>query len=119
MEKIFGKHLTFDAYGISKTKLSKAEIVFDLLNVLPARLKMKKLTTPYVVIARPERKSDWGISGFVMIYESHISCHTWPEKGYISMDVYSCKDFNEQQLLDFLKKFWRPKRVEVQTILRG
>jgi len=118
-EKIFGKHLMLDMYGVAKNKLVKMENVFWLLKDLPDRIGMKSLITPYVVEARPENKLEWGISGFVMIYESHISVHTWPYKSYVSMDVYSCKDFDEKQLLVFLKKFWQPKRVEVQTILRG
>lgn len=114
----FGKHLIFSGYGIKKSKLDEAEIVFDFLDKMPGKIGMKKLTIPYVVIARPKRKKEWGISGFVMIYTSHISCHTWPEKGYVSIDVYSCKNFNEKKLLNYLKKFWSPKETKTKLILR-
>ncbi len=44
-----------------------------------------------------------GISGFVMLYESHISVHAWQEKGYLAIDLHSCKDFNRKAILEFLK----------------
>lgn len=119
MKKQFGKHLTFDAYGVSKNKLNKIEIVFNFLDSLPEKIGMRKLTTPYVVVAKPDKKEEWGISGFVMIYESHISCHTWPEKNYVSLDVYSCKDFDEKNVLKFLKEFWQPQKFKVNIIKRG
>ncbi len=118
--QIYGKHLTIDAYGISKRKLSSHSAVFHLLSDLPGMLGMHKLTTPYVVFCdEGEKKGDWGVSGFVMIYESHISCHTWPALGYVSMDVYSCKPFDHKKTIVFLKKFWKCRKMIVRVVRRG
>jgi len=120
--QIYGKHLTIDAYGISRRKLASHEEVFRLLNDLPGMLGMHKLTTPYVVFddwQMGRAKADWGVSGFVMIYESHISCHTWPEIGYVSMDVYSCRPFDHKKTIIFLKKFWKCRRMIVRVVKRG
>lgn len=118
--KLFGKHLTLDAYGISKAKLSSHRAIFDLLNELPENLGMRKLTTPYVVFCdEGEKSGDWGVSGFVMIYESHISVHTWPALGYVSMDLYSCREFDEKKTEKYLKKFWKWKRANVRVVGRG
>lgn len=118
--KTFGKHLTIDAHGIDRKKLENHKEIFDLLDDLPAKFGMRKLTSPYVVFCEEgDKKGDWGISGFVMIYESHISCHTWPEIGYVSMDVYSCRDFDEKKIISFLKKYWRCKNMKTEIIIRG
>jgi len=120
--KIFGKHLTVDAYGADRGKLRHAKGIYDLLHKLPEHLGMHRLTTPYVVYddwQMGRAKGDWGVSGFVMIYESHISCHTWPEMGYVSMDVYSCRDFDEKDTIKFLKEYWRAKQMKVRVISRG
>ena len=96
--KFFGKHLMIDARGIERKKLESHKGIFDFLNDLPAKIGMRKLTIPYVVFCEESgKKGYWGISGFVMIYESHISAHTWPELGYVSMDVYSCRDFDDKK----------------------
>lgn len=117
--KVFGKHLTIDAHGIDRKKLESHKGIFDLLNDLPSKFGMRKLTIPYVVFCEEEnKKGDWGISGFVMIYESHISCHTWPEIGYVSMDVYSCRDFDEKKIIIFLKNYWDCKDMKTKVIIR-
>jgi len=118
--KIFGKHLTIDAYGIDRSKLESHKGVFDLLHDLPEKLGMRKLTIPYVVFCEEDDKQgNWGISGFVMIYESHISAHTWPELGYVSMDVYSCREFDEKKTIQFLKEYWGAKKMVTRVIPRG
>lgn len=116
----FGLHLTLDAYGGSKTKLFDMKRVFKVLNELPAMLGMKKLTTPYVVDAPPVTPKDQGgISGFVMIAESHISIHTFPDKGFLTADIYSCKAFDTPKALEFFKKNFDLKEMEVNIIKRG
>jgi len=101
----FGLHLTLDAYGGSKTRLHDMKRVFKVLNELPGILDMKKLTTPYVVDAPPVTPKDQGgISGFVMIAESHVSIHTFPDKGFLTADIYSCKAFDTQKALDFFNE---------------
>lgn len=118
--KTFGKHLTIDAYGINRKKLENHKDIFDLLDDLPAKFGMRKLTIPYVVFCEEgDKNGDWGISGFVMIYESHISCHTWPEIGYVSMDVYSCRDFDEKKIIAFLKNYWNCQDMKTKVIIRG
>lgn len=116
-----GKHVTIDAYGITRRKLENHKDIYDLLEGLPEKLGMRKLTEPYLVFVDDKKSGhgDYGLSGFIMLYESHISCHTWPELGYVSMDVYSCKDFDEKKLTSYLKKYWGYKRVKIQTFLRG
>ena len=118
--KVYGKHLTIDAYGIKRSRLESHKEIFDLLDELPNKLGMRKLTTPYVVFCEEDgKKGDWGISGFIMIYESHISAHTWPELGYVSMDIYSCRDFNEKKTIRTLKAYWKAKRMVTRVIPRG
>lgn len=115
----FGKHLTVDAYGVDSKSLFSFDKVFEFLDFLPSKINMKKLTIPYVVKVNHRLKKESGISGFVMIYTSHISCHTWPFKNYLSIDVYSCKNFNEKNVINLIKKFWFPQTIKTQLIYRG
>ncbi|BCX15291.1 MAG: hypothetical protein KatS3mg097_183 [Candidatus Parcubacteria bacterium] len=115
----FGKHLTVDAYGVDAESLFSFDKVFEFLDFLPSKINMKKLTIPYVVKVNHRLKKESGVSGFVMIYTSHISCHTWPFKNYLSIDVYSCKDFNEKNVINLIKKFWLPQTIKTQLIYRG
>lgn len=119
MKKTWGKHLSIDAYGIEEKKLKDLQAIRNLLRDLPKKFKMRPLGNAVVKKVATDHYSDWGVSGFIMLYESHISIHTWPEKGYMAMDVYSCKDFNTQAIIKYLKKFWNCKRMKTRVVIRG
>ena len=55
---------------------------------------MTAISEPYVTVYRGEKPEDWGVTGFVIIAESHIAIHTYPERGMVWADVFSCKDFD-------------------------
>ena len=117
----FGVHLTIDGYGGDKEKLNNFELVYSILNNLPGEVDMHKLMPPYVVIAPAiTEKDQGGISGFVMIAESHISIHTFPEKGFVSADVYTCRnDMPKEKILEYFKEKFSLKELEVNFIERG
>src|SRR3989344_2598309 len=116
----YGLHLTLDGYGGSEDKLYDMKHVFRALNELPALIGMNKITTPYVIDAPPVTPKDQGgISGFVMISESHISVHTYPFKGFITADVYSCKVFDTERTINFFKRHFSLKELEINIIRRG
>jgi S-adenosylmethionine decarboxylase len=61
-----------------------------------------------------------GVTGIVLLAESHISIHAWPEYDYLAIDLFTCGDKARPQVaLDYLKKIYQPKRIEVKKILRG
>ncbi len=61
-----------------------------------------------------------GITGVVLLAESHLSLHSWPEYNYIAIDIFTCGDRAvPKKALDYLKKELAPKRVEIQKIERG
>lgn len=86
-------HLTIDGYGGNREKLSSEEVVRSLLDSYPAEINMTKISEPFVLNYTGEKPEDWGITGFVIIAESHISVHTFPEHGYVWVDIFSCKEF--------------------------
>ena len=60
-----------------------------------------------------------GISGVAVLAESHISVHTWPEKGFAAFDVFMCGDAQPMKALDVFKKAFQPGRVVVGEHKRG
>lgn len=117
----FGVHLTIDGYRGDKQKLNSFEVVFNVLDKLPGELGMGKLTTPYVVIAPPVTEKDQGgFSGFVIIAESHISIHTFPQRRFVSADVYTCKnDMNAEKIINYFKNAFGLEDVEINFVVRG
>lgn len=81
---------------------------------------MKRLIPPYVVRAPGNGKKDpGGYSGFVIIQESHISIHTFPARRFISIDVYSCKDFKVSPVISFFRRAFGIRKIEQNLVVRG
>jgi S-adenosylmethionine decarboxylase proenzyme len=61
-----------------------------------------------------------GITGIVLLAESHIALHTWPEFNYTAIDIYTCGDkANPEKALKYLKQELQPKKVEIKKLKRG
>ena len=98
------QHLVIDAFVDDASQISQIEPIFDLLNSLPDEIDMTKITQPYVFRYHGVVPEDWGITGMVIIAESHISIHTFPEHKRFHMDVFSCKPFDYEGALDIIQK---------------
>ena len=60
-----------------------------------------------------------GVSGVAVLAESHISIHTWPERGYAALDAFMCGEADPHRVLPVLESAFRPGRVEVAEQMRG
>ncbi len=64
--------------------------------------------------------SPQGVSGVVLIAESHISIHTWPQYQYAAIDVFTCgSKVDPYKAISSLKKNLKPKKVQILEIKRG
>ena len=93
-------HLVVDGYGADPGKLTDEDLLFAFLDEYPAAIGMTKMIAPQVYTYRGRTPEDWGLSGFVLIAESHISVHTFPDRGYVNIDVFSCKEFDADASLE-------------------
>ena len=99
-------HLIIDGYGNNPKLMQDEKFIYELLDSYPAQIGMTKIASPLVFRYIGSNPEDWGISGLVFIAESHISIHTFVERRYVNIDVFSCKDFNAEQVIkDFKGKF--------------
>lgn len=61
-----------------------------------------------------------GITGVVLLAESHLALHCWPEFNYLAIDIFTCGDKTKPyKALKYLRKVFKPKKVEIQKIKRG
>jgi S-adenosylmethionine decarboxylase len=60
-----------------------------------------------------------GVSGVVVLAESHISIHTWPERDFAALDVFMCGNCDPYKVIPFLKAAFTPDSVEVGEQRRG
>jgi S-adenosylmethionine decarboxylase len=119
--KHFGEHLMIDGYGGSHMKLNDESLIFRCLNELPEKLKMTKLSDPQVCLCPGNGVKDpGGWSGFVIIAESHISIHTFPTRGFISVDAYTCKNGMEKDaIVSYFTDIFELQDTELNFVIRG
>lgn len=60
-----------------------------------------------------------GVSGVAVLAESHISIHTWPERGYAALDIFMCGKARPERCLSVLKRAFHPASIRVKEVLRG
>ena len=60
-----------------------------------------------------------GVSGVAVLAESHISLHTWPERGFAAFDVFMCGACDPYKAVPALRAAFKPERVELQEEKRG
>lgn len=115
----FGVHLMLDGYGCDRSKLEDLSLIASFLDEYPAKMDMTKIMPPYVFRYNGAVPEDWGVSGFVLIAESHISIHTFPEKNYLSLDMFSCKPFDTQAAAETIKRHFGIQKCELHVLDRG
>ncbi|MDE2860431.1 MAG: S-adenosylmethionine decarboxylase [Chloroflexota bacterium] len=112
-------HLLIDGFGGDLEMMKDEAAVCRFLDNLPDSIGMNKIISPVVTTYNGPVPEDWGVSGFVMIAESHISIHTFPERAYVNIDVFSCKDFDYREALDRIMETFSLEQVKHWVIGRG
>ena len=112
-------HVIIDGYGGDPDQLSDENVVRVILDSYPEMMGMTKITQPKVLEYRGSKPEDWGVSGYVMIAESHISMHTFPERGLVWADIFSCKDFDPVPVLEDFKRRFGLQTLDVRTLERN
>jgi S-adenosylmethionine decarboxylase proenzyme len=117
----FGVHIMVDGYGAPFHVLDNINYLTKLLQDLPRLIGMNPIASPQIVRVGPlNRKDPGGISGFVMIAESHISFHTFPARGFVTMDLYTCQgDIDCQRTVGMLKRAFQLTDADVFIQDRG
>ena len=114
-------HVLIDGSEGDRTRLNDSRLLLDLLRDLPLRMDMQPISTPSIRFwqSSPEHPQDWGLSGFVMIAESHLSLHTFPERGIAWIDLFSCKAFDAAPLIEMLAEALGLGVVRIMRVNRG
>ena len=111
--------LVVDGYGADPEKLQDEELLYRFLDEYPDAIGMTKMIQPQVYTYRGKTPEDWGLSGFVLIAESHISVHTFPDRRYVNIDIFSCQSFDKDWALSQVKELFGLEEVKTWVLDRG
>ena len=109
-----GTHLLADFYGVDPALLVSSDAIDSLLRSGAEAAGARILHSHFHSFGNAQ-----GVTGVVLLAESHISIHTWPEYGFAAADIFMCGDAQPKLALDVIAHAFKPASSVVQTIARG
>ncbi len=108
-----GIHIIAEFRGVNPQKISRAENLRVILDRIITKSGLNVVSSTF------HQFEPYGVTAVYLLRESHISVHTWPEHGYMALDIFTCSNatsaFKTFEL--FLDEF-QPKKVEKHVIRR-
>ena len=107
-----GKHIILDLWNpLFNNRID------SIKSIIKKAVKISRATIVHMHMHRFGKEQ--GISGMVVLAESHISLHTWPERGYIAFDIFMCGDTNPELAANYLIEQLKPEKHNIKLIKRG
>lgn len=110
----FGRHVAVDTWGVD----------FDLLNdaewLQAQMVEAAEASGATVLSVQSKQFEPQGATVLVLLSESHLSIHTYPEKGFAAIDCYTCGEtVDPQTAIDYMVSILKPENVHAKKLIRG
>ncbi len=114
MKVAVGIHIIADLYGVESETISEASRLYPVMEGAVKFGGLTKISSNYYQF-QPK-----GASGIVLLAESHLSFHTWPEHGLVTLDIFTCGDpKTAESALQYILDELKPSNVECKRLDRG
>ncbi len=121
-----GLHLTADIAGcrMDRALMTDASVLRDTCLALVERSGLTAVSEVFHEFPAVDGNEAGGVTGTVLLAESHLAIHTWPELSAVTLDVYVCNysmdnSHKANALLDGLIKLFKPRSIARQQLVRG
>ncbi|MCG9876074.1 MAG: adenosylmethionine decarboxylase [Leptospiraceae bacterium] len=112
--KALGKHVIAEFYDCDHESINNHELVETIM------LEACEISGATVIKPSFHKFNPHGVSGCIVISESHFTIHTWPEYGYAAVDVFTCGDLiDNQAALNYMREKFGARNVSVVEMNRG
>jgi S-adenosylmethionine decarboxylase len=110
----FGRHVAVDAWGVDFDRLNSAEWLQAQM------VEAAEVCGATVLSVQAKQFEPQGATVLVLLSESHLSIHTYPERGFAALDCYTCGETVDPQLaIDFMVSVLKPEKVYAKKLVRG
>jgi S-adenosylmethionine decarboxylase len=110
----FGRHVAIDVWGVEFERLNNAEFLKQHM------VEAAEACGATVLSVQAQQFDPQGATVLVMLSESHISIHTYPEKGFAALDCYTCGETVDPQIaIDYMVSILQPKSYYAKKLIRG
>lgn len=109
-----GMHLIMEASNCDSI------IINDLQQVEDAARKAAEITGATVLHVKSHNFEHQGITSMILLSESHLTIHTWPEFNYAAIDIFTCGNHCKPMLaIAVIEELFQPGKINIREILRG
>ncbi|GED13029.1 S-adenosylmethionine decarboxylase [Aneurinibacillus migulanus] len=110
----FGRHVAIDVWGVEFERLNSAEFLKNHM------VEAAEACGATVLSVQAQQFEPQGATVLVMLSESHISIHTYPERGFAALDCYTCGETVDPQIaIDYMVSVLQPEKFYVKKLIRG
>ncbi|RUS47626.1 adenosylmethionine decarboxylase [Cohnella sp. AR92] len=110
----FGRHVAVDTWGVEFDVLNNAEVLQSHM------IEAAENCGATVLSVQAKQFEPQGATVLVLLSESHLSIHTYPERGFAAIDCYTCGETVDPQLaIDYLVSVLKPTSVYAKKLVRG
>ncbi len=110
---VIGHHTVFDVYDCAAGTLEYTSPAAAFLNEAVAALGLGKVAESY------KQFEPVGATGIILLEESHISIHTWPEHNFAAIDIFSCRPFDIGIISEIITRHFKASQINTKVIERG
>jgi len=108
-----GKHVLGNLFECNADLLKDTKSIQKILNEVVVEAKLTKVGETY------HQFEPFGATGVILLAESHISVHTWPERSMVAVDVFTCGSEGDAVLaFDILTKKFESKQIQKKEVNR-
>lgn len=109
-----GRQILVEFYDCDESKINDVSYIENSL------IQATKASKATIISHNFHKFSPYGVSGVVVIAESHVAIHTWPEYNYCAVDIFTCGDTIDPWVIqEHLKDYFESKNVSSMEMKRG
>ncbi|OOR31473.1 adenosylmethionine decarboxylase [Bacillus cereus] len=110
----FGRHIIVDLWGVDFSLLNDLHFLEHHLVAAANR------SGAHVLNVSNKEFHPYGVTVLILLSESHLSIHTYPEKKFAAIDCYTCgTSVDPQQAIDSIISVLKPERMHIKKLIRG
>lgn len=114
MRMAVGIQIIADLYGVDESLISESTTVYEVMEKAVRVGNLTKISSDYYQF-QPR-----GVSGVILLAESHLSFHTWPEHGLVTLDIYTCGEpQHADTAFNYIVSMLEPTSIEYKKMKRG
>src|SRR5436305_12697502 len=110
---MINRHVLYDAWVEDRMVLATVEPIKELM------CRAAEAGGATVLHSHFHQFAPCGVTGFLLLAESHISVHTWVDEGFAAIDIFTCGPMNTDKVLEVIREGLKPTHASVLRLVRG